>query len=533
MGDDVAIAVQHVSKKFELFRSPLDRLLQGLGLRQRRPARFWALRDVSFDVPRGATVGILGRNGSGKSTLLQIIYGVLQPTSGRVAHRGTMAALLELGAGFNPAFTGRANIHLHGATRGWSQRETKARLPQIEAFAEIGPFIDEPVKNYSSGMFVRLAFAAAVSDEPDVFIVDEALAVGDARFQHRCYQKLLDFQRAGKTVVLVTHDTQAVVKHCQHALLLEQGRLIAQGEPRAIVNQYLELLFTGTVNGYQPVPRCVRRGYRGFSIVHYGTKYYALAEALGPIDLAQAEEQDLERLVQERHCAVAESAQAARLLVDRIAFSAGERAQQPAEPPAAETEAAVDPVARFLQGPADPAGCGRHPSYNRNEHRFGDHRAEIVDYLLVDADGTEVSTVTSGEAVDIYVKARFHEAVELPLVGFALKTVDGLLLYGTNTRMSQVPLQPAGCGDVIVVQFRFQLPLNPGDVFIDLGVAEDRGSEHVPLDVRYDLIHLSVQEKVPFSGLVNLGATVREVNRAGAAGREAFVGASAVSTVVE
>jgi ABC-type polysaccharide/polyol phosphate transport system ATPase subunit len=516
MSDAIAISVRNVSKRFVLFRSPLERLLAGLPFRRRQPARdFWALRDVSFDVPRSTTVGILGRNGSGKSTLLQLLYSVLQPTTGSVTCRGSTSALLELGAGFNPAFTGRANILLHGVTRGLSPSQVEAKLPEIEAFAEIGPFIDQPVKTYSSGMFVRLAFAAAISDDPDIFLVDEALAVGDARFQHKCYQKFLDFQQAGKTILLVTHDTQAVVKHCQHALLLDNGRLIGRGEPREIVNHYLELLFTGTVGGYRPVPKRVRQGYKGFNIVHHGSKFYGLADCLGPLDLAEVGEQQLDRLAKERKCVIGESLQAAKQLVDRIDFERREDRRRGHAQDKAPGQGSLDqaPVEQFLEAPVDARDAARRRSYNAHEHRIGDHRGEIVDYLIMYGDETDPAIIAAGSVADIYVKARFHQEVERPVFGIALKTLDGLTLYGINTPMKRVWVDSVRAADVLVVKFTLPLPLPPGDYFLDLGLAEAAGGEHLPLDVRYDLIHLHVQQQEPFSGLVNLGVDVQEVYR--------------------
>ena len=243
MEDSIAVSVKNVSKKFRLFGSPKDRLREALHpFKRKYHHEFWALKDISFEVPRGMTLGIIGRNGSGKSTLLQIICSVLRPTLGTVKVNGRISALLELGAGFNPEFTGRDNVLLNGALMGFSRGEMQERLPIIEAFADIGEFIDQPVKIYSSGMFVRLAFAAAINVDPDILIVDEALAVGDAKFQHKCYGKFLEFQKAGKTIIFVTHDTNAVIKHCNRVILLEKGGIIQDGKPSEVVNSYIEIL---------------------------------------------------------------------------------------------------------------------------------------------------------------------------------------------------------------------------------------------------------------------------------------------------
>lgn len=240
----IAISVTNVSKKFRLFASPQDRLFETFHpFRKRYHREFSALNGVSLDIPKGRTIGIIGRNGSGKSTLLQIIAGILQPTSGSVVVNGRVAALLELGAGFNPDFTGRDNVMLNGALLGITRDEMIARLPQIEMFADIGEFFDQPVKTYSSGMFVRVAFAATIHVDPDILIVDEALAVGDAKFQHKCYEHLAALRERGITILFVTHSMALVTTYAQHAVLMDHGQLIADGEPGLIVDKYHELLF--------------------------------------------------------------------------------------------------------------------------------------------------------------------------------------------------------------------------------------------------------------------------------------------------
>lgn len=244
MSDAPAISIRSVSKKYRLYSSPSERLKEVLHpFRKQYHREFWALRDISFDVPVGATLGIIGRNGSGKSTLLQIICSILRPTHGEVSVCGRVSALLELGAGFNPQFTGRDNAIFNGQLMGLSRAGITARMPEIEAFADIGEFIDQPVKTYSSGMFVRLAFACAIQMDPDILLVDEALAVGDAKFQEKCFRKFREFQQAGKTVVFVTHDMNAIVRYCDYGMLLEQGKLVVAGDqPKEIVHRYLDLL---------------------------------------------------------------------------------------------------------------------------------------------------------------------------------------------------------------------------------------------------------------------------------------------------
>lgn len=237
------LRVDGISKQYRIYESASDRLKEMATLgRWKTHREFWALSDVSFEVEPGTTFGIVGPNGSGKSTLLQIVAGTLQPTLGTVWHTGRVSALLELGAGFNPEFTGIENIFMSASLMGFSNAETAAMLPGIERFAEIGDFIHQPAKTYSSGMFVRLAFAAAISVMPQILIVDEALAVGDAVFQHRCMRRIREMQEGGMTILLVSHDPNAIRALCSRALLLHQGRVEAIGKPADVLNRYQKLI---------------------------------------------------------------------------------------------------------------------------------------------------------------------------------------------------------------------------------------------------------------------------------------------------
>jgi len=234
---------QNVSKRFRLYDRPADRLREMVSLRSRSyHTDFWALRNVSFAVHPGEILGLVGPNGSGKSTLLQIVTGILQPTMGRVSIEGRVAALLELGAGFNPEFSGRENVFLNGEIMGLSRKETERVFPAIEDFAEIGEFIDRPVKEYSSGMYVRLAFATAIHVEPDILIIDEALAVGDAIFANRCLQKLDDLRSRKVTILFVSHDLGLVKRLCHRAILMLKGEVLCQGSPAEVVNRYVALV---------------------------------------------------------------------------------------------------------------------------------------------------------------------------------------------------------------------------------------------------------------------------------------------------
>ena len=237
------LRVEAVSKQYRIYERPGDRLKESLTRgRWKWHREFWALRDVSFEVEAGTTTGIIGPNGSGKSTLLQIITGTLDPTHGSVWYEGRIAALLELGAGFNLEFTGVENVFMNAALMGLSRAEAEALLPKIERFAEIGDFIHQPVKTYSSGMYVRLAFATAVSTDPQILIIDEALAVGDGLFQHRCLRRIKQMQESGTTILFVSHDLSAIRALCSNVILLNNGRVDAKGKPVDVLNRYLGLI---------------------------------------------------------------------------------------------------------------------------------------------------------------------------------------------------------------------------------------------------------------------------------------------------
>jgi len=233
------ISAQNVSKVYHLYHHPFHRVLGALALSQQKKSEFWALRDINLRVEKGEVFALLGPNGSGKSTLLQIISGILQPTTGRVLCSGRVAALLELGAGFNPEFSGRENVYLNGEILGLSRKEVSDVFPRIEAFAEIGRFIDRPVKEYSTGMYIRLAFSTAIHVDPEVLIVDEALAVGDAIFASRCVQKFEELRRKNVTVLLVSHDLGLIKRLADRAAFLLDGKIIMQGTPKDAVNQYV------------------------------------------------------------------------------------------------------------------------------------------------------------------------------------------------------------------------------------------------------------------------------------------------------
>ncbi|MFC3227198.1 ABC transporter ATP-binding protein [Marinibaculum pumilum] len=457
-----AVRVENVSKMYRLFNSRGDRLKEALNLFGKPYHRpFWALHDISLDVPRGQTVGILGMNGSGKSTLLQIIAGVLAPTTGHVAMEGRLAALLELGAGFNADLSGRENVVMNSTIMGLSRREIDSRIAEIEAFADIGDFFDQPVKTYSSGMFVRVAFSAAIHVDPEVLIVDEALSVGDARFQEKSYRKFSSFKEAGKTIIYVTHDRSSVLQLCDFAILLHKGRLVEMGEPRHIVNLYSEIL--------------------GFG--------------------------DLRAKRQDRAAEEAPPAPAA--IAAGSSGPATVQGNRPAALPAPEAANRPPELSAFLADRSGQNQLSGNPTYNADEYVYGNEQAEIVDYMLLSEGRVNPSAVTCGSDLDIYVKIRFHQPHEAPLVGFGLRTPKGVQGFANNTSwMPDTVIPPVEAGEVAVYHFRVKLLLQAGAWFLLLSVA---GSQADLWQIRNNVGLLELLADNRFDGMAMLPCSAEAV----------------------
>jgi len=435
MARDIAVSLIDVTKKYRLFASPAERLKESLHpFRKNYHKEFWALKGISLDIAKGEGLGILGRNGCGKSTLLQIMASVLRPTSGTVTVNGRVSALLELGAGFNPEFTGRQNVLLNGTLMGLSHNEMLNRMPEIIEFADIGEFFEQPIKTYSSGMFLRVAFAAAVHVSADVIIIDEALAVGDAKFQHKCFQRLSDLQTEAKTVIFVTHNSSLVTSYCGRAILLDGGELITSGEPAHVIDRYYDLLFEDSTKS-----RALRNAQSAETI----PSNVEVAPTLGDVFDSSSPE-DL---------------------------------------------------------------CHTRQGYNKHEVRFGSGEAKIIDYVIESDGQRDVAILRFRAKVDLYVKVLFHRSIRSPVLGFAVKTLEGVEIFGTNTYQMGEKLQSVTAGQLQVYKFSFSLSVNPSDYFFDIGVAQVDGTRGgAVLDVRRSVAHCVVllETERAFDGLFDL-----------------------------
>ena len=423
MFSEVAIKVENISKCFQIYDQPRDRLKQFVlppfqqmaGVRQRQYYReFWALQNVSFEVKKGETVGIVGRNGSGKSTLLQMICGTLSPTSGSIQTRGRIAALLELGSGFNLEFTGRENVYLNAAILGVPNEEINQRFDNIVAFADIGDFIDQPVKTYSSGMMVRLAFAVAINVDPQILIVDEALSVGDELFQRKCFSRIEAIRKAGATILFVSHSGGTIVELCDRAVLLDAGELLAVGRPKQIVGRYQKLLYAPADKREQLRDEIRRDGDAGI------TYHSDNVQELSALPMA------------------------------------------PEAPPQQDLPESYDPA-------LEPASTIAYASYG----------AIIHDPAVYTEQGERVNNLTRGKNYRYSYRVRFEHAASNVRFGMLIKTISGVELGGAASASSNRTSLPfVRAGDEYTIEFEFCCRLNAGIYFLNAGVVGDlNGSE--------------------------------------------------------
>jgi lipopolysaccharide transport system ATP-binding protein len=409
---EIAISLNNVSKCYKRYSRPVDRLKELLLPGKSQAENFWALRDINLEIAKGETLGIIGQNGSGKSTLLQIVAGTLTPTTGEVQVNGRVAALLELGSGFNSEFTGRQNVFFNGRILGLSREEIEAKFDDIAAFAEIGDFLDQPVKTYSSGMVVRLAFAVVANTEPHILIVDEALAVGDARFQARCMKRIRQLKEQGVTILFVSHDCSSVKMLCQRAALMSVGTILKSGHPKDVVDYYIALLSS---------------------------------------DQTQKESEDITSVSSD-----------------------------------------VDIVSN---------------SNDKKIHRHGNKLAILKSVKVTDLEGREIkSKLLTGSLFNIEVCLEAKTELSDLVIGFYISNLMGVFLYGTNTKLMDIPLKKLVKGQQLLANFEMPCHLNSGIYTVTVGIHSEEGMSY---DWMNEVTVLEVTNSNTCTGLVDLKAQVK------------------------
>ena len=462
------ISVDQVSKVYRLYDKPIDRLLESISLRKKSYHKdFYALRDISFSVGRGEAVGIIGTNGSGKSTMLKIITGVLSATTGKVESRGSICALLELGAGFNQDYTGIENIYMNGTMMGFSKAEMDEKLPAILEFADIGDFVYQPVKSYSSGMFVRLAFALYISIDPEVLIVDEALSVGDVFFQAKCYHRMDELKRKGTTILMVTHDLGSVMKYCDRVVLFHKGEKVGEGLPGQMVDKYKKILA-----GKDP----------------HAEQFMEEQNFLGNVD---EEAVDTAGSTETNENAGSDSGRNS----GRNTGEAGEHAE-PTSPKAG-------------QSSQKPTGFMKdHLTLNPSSQQYGNGKAEILDFGVLDKDGRPSNVLLKGEEFSIKERIVFHDDIAAPIFTFTIKDKRGMDLSGTNTLFEGKEIPAVKKGDEYYCTFTQRMNLQGGEYLLSISCTGFEEGEHTVYDRKYDITSITVLSNKNTVGIYDMESEV-------------------------
>ena len=494
------ISVDQVSKVYRLYDKPIDRLLESISLRKKSYHKdFYALRDISFSVGRGEAVGIIGTNGSGKSTMLKIITGVLSATTGKVESRGSICALLELGAGFNQDYTGIENIYMNGTMMGFSKAEMDEKLPAILEFADIGDFVYQPVKSYSSGMFVRLAFALYISIDPEVLIVDEALSVGDVFFQAKCYHRMDELKRKGTTILMVTHDLGSVMKYCDRVVLFHKGEKVGEGLPGQMVDKYKKILagkdphaeqfmeeqnFLGNVDEERRgnAGSGGASGKAGSNGINGTSHSDRTAGAVGGADTAEAK-------------GTSENTENNRSDSGRNTGEAGEHAE-PISPEAG-------------QSSQKPTGFMKdHLTLNPSSQQYGNGKAEILDFGVLDKDGRPSNVLLKGEEFSIKERIVFHDDIAAPIFTFTIKDKRGMDLSGTNTLFEGKEIPAVKKGDEYYCTFTQRMNLQGGEYLLSISCTGFEEGEHTVYDRKYDITSITVLSNKNTVGIYDMESEV-------------------------
>ncbi|MCM1134620.1 MAG: ABC transporter ATP-binding protein [Clostridium sp.] len=465
----IAIKVDKLEKAYKLYDKPSDRLKEALGLsRGKRYKEHYALKGVDAVIYQGETVGIIGTNGSGKSTILKIITGVLNPTRGEVQVNGRISALLELGAGFNMEYNGIENVYLNGTMIGFSEKEIDERLEDILNFADIGDYVYQPVKTYSSGMFVRLAFAVAINIDPEILIVDEALSVGDVFFQAKCYHKFEEFKKMGKTIVFVSHDLSSISKYCDRVILLNQGVKLGEGSPREMIDAYKQVLV-----GQYPVAEDKEE-----NLLEDDDIRAAAAGKSGGIGVTNG----ADGIYSNGGTNISGPGSAGR--------EAGRGRAKDAGKPGVRGE--VKDAGKPSVGGASTASVGSGVLKNPELLEYGTRAAVIEEYYICDGTGRSSSAVLKGQECSVHMVVRFMEDIQEPIFAFTIKNIKGVEITGTNTMVEKAFLESVKAGSVKHIIFTQKIDLQGGEYLISLGVTGYENEDFQVYHRLYDAMDLTV-----------------------------------------
>ena len=479
--------MDQVSKVYRLYDKPIDRLLESISLRKKSYHKdFYALRDISFSVGRGEAVGIIGTNGSGKSTMLKIITGVLSATTGKVESRGSICALLELGAGFNQDYTGIENIYMNGTMMGFSKAEMDEKLPAILEFADIGDFVYQPVKSYSSGMFVRLAFALYISIDPEVLIVDEALSVGDVFFQAKCYHRMDELKRKGTTILMVTHDLGSVMKYCDRVVLFHKGEKVGEGLPGQMVDKYKKILA-----GKDPHAEQFMEEQNFLGNVD--------GEATGTVNASGTTGQD------------ASTGNAGTTgAVDKADKTGAGTAKTPGAGDIAGEHGHTESAShKSGQSSQKPTGFMKdHLTLNPSSQQYGNGKAEILDFGVLDKDGRPSNVLLKGEEFSIKERIVFHDDITAPIFTFTIKDKRGMDLSGTNTLFEGKEIPAVKKGDEYFCTFTQRMNLQGGEYLLSISCTGFEEGEHTVYDRKYDITSITVLSNKNTVGIYDMESEV-------------------------
>ena len=490
--DNIAIQVTDVEKVYKLYNKPSDRLKEALGIgRGKHHREHHALKGINMSIRQGECVGIIGTNGSGKSTILKIITGVLNPTSGSVTVNGRISALLELGAGFNNEYNGIENIYLNGTMIGFTEKEIDEKLDSILEFADIGDYVYQPVKTYSSGMFVRLAFAVAINIDPEILIVDEALSVGDVFFQAKCYHKFEEFKEMGKTIVFVSHDLSSISKYCDRVVLLNQGTKLGEGSAKEMIDTYKQVL----VGQYVPPE----------------SEHERLLDDEQLRDAAKRKKGDGQgnREGQEKRAAGQRSTASSGSGTgpDAAAAETGR-----ADGGGNVSDGCVGNADRTAAGQGAGKKAGSGIVENPELLEYGSKKAVITEYYISDDKGTTTSAILKGNSFTIHMQVQMLEDLPAPIFAFTIKNVRGTEITGTNTMFEKAFLEPVKAGETYEITFTQEMNLQGGDYLLSLGVTGYEEDDFTVYHRLYDVLNVTVISDKNTVGFYDMNSRI-EVKR--------------------